>query len=282
MTDVSVIIVTHNSQEVLPRCVQILEQQSQQQRIRTEIVIVDSGSEDVSYLDTYGEIPNITVLLKENVGFSRANNAGYQAVSPRAKYILFLNPDAFVTENSLYKALEFLTEKENEKIGCVGARLLGFDRKSGVPTNLLDSTGVFRKWYGRWYDRCQGEKETGQYTLPEDVPALCGAFLFCRQTMLAQLASDFPSGKAVFDHDFFLYKEDIELCLRIRKAGWRIVYHPEIQVHHCRGWRKNRQRISYQQRLTAAKSELLLYTKHPSPYILWALFKYLSVRWLKI
>ena len=280
MIDVAVIIVTHNSQEVLPRCIQALAQQSQKQKIRTEIIIVDSGSEDVSYLDTYRGLFGIKVILKKNIGFSRANNAGYQAVSPTAKFILFLNPDAFVTEQALHNAIAFL--KKNENVGCVGARLLGFDKNSGVSTNLLDSTGVFRKWYGRWYDRSQGEKETGQYSTPEEVPAVCGAFLFCRQAMLAQLASDSPDGKAVFDPDFFLYKEDIEFCLRSRKACWRIVYHPEIQVYHCRGWRKNRQQVPYPLRLTAAQSELLLSTKHPSPSILWALFKYLSVRWLKI
>ena len=198
----------------------------------------------------------------------------------RLEYILFLKPHAIVTEKTLQKTLNVF--EENKKIGCVGARLLGFERNSGIPTGLLDSTGIFRKWYGCWYDRSQGEKETGQYSLPEDVPAICGAFLFCRQIMLAQLASDSPDGTALFDPDFFLYKEDIELCLRVRKSGWRIVYHPEIQVYHCRGWQKNRRKIPYRQRLTAAQSEMLLYTKHPSPYILWALLKYLLVRQLKI
>lgn len=276
MVEIAVIIVTHNSQDVLPRCLDALSQQT----IPADIVLVDSGSKDVSYLDTYRKKPGIRVILGENIGFSRANNRGYRAVFQTADFILFLNPDAFLTANTLEKSISFL--QENEKIGCVGARLLGFDKNSGLPTNLLDSTGVFRKWYGCWYDRSQGEKDRGQYLIPEDVPALCGAFLFCRQAMLAQLSLDRSSGTAVFDPDFFLYKEDIELCLRIRKAGWRIVYSPKIQVYHCRGWQKNRQQISYQQRLTAAKSELLLYKKHPSLYIVWALSKYLLVRWLKI
>ena len=276
MSSVAVIIVTYNSQDVLSRCLDALCQQT----IQADIVLVDSGSKDISYLDAYRQQSGIRVILEENIGFSRANNIGYQAVSQTAQFILFLNPDAFLTENTLEKSLSFL--QENEKIGCVGARLLGFDKNSELPTNILDSTGVFRKWYGCWYDRSQGEKEKGQYPNPEDVPALCGAFLFCRQAMLAQLSLDRSSGTAVFDPDFFLYKEDIELCLRIRKAGWRIVYYPKIQVYHCRGWQKSRQQIPYQQRLTAAKSELLLYKKHPSLYIAWALSKYLLVRWLKI
>ncbi|MCI5146265.1 MAG: hypothetical protein D3923_12225 [Candidatus Electrothrix sp. AR3] len=116
----------------------------------------------------------------------------------------------------------------------------------------------------------------------EDVPAVCGAFLFCRKTMLEQLALIQHNDSVVFDPDFFLYKEDIELCLRVRKSGWRITYLPEVVVYHCRGWQKKRQQIPHQLRLTAATSELLLYKKHPSPYIFWALAKYLLVRWLKV
>jgi GT2 family glycosyltransferase len=276
MAELAVIIVTHNSQDVLPRCLDALSRQT----IQADIVLVDSGSKDVSYLDAYRQHPGIRVILEKNIGFSRANNIGGQAVSQTAEFILFLNPDAFLKEDTLQKALGFL--EENKKIGCIGGRLLGFDKNSGLPTNLLDSTGVFRKWYGCWYDRSQGEKNRGQYPIQEDVPALCGAFLFCRQAMLSQLSLDRSNGSAIFDPDFFLYKEDIELCLRIRKAGWRIVYHPGIKVYHCRGWQKNRQQIPYQQRLAAAKSELLLYKKHPSLYILWAWSKYLLVRWLKI
>jgi len=277
MPSVAVIIVTHNSQDVLPRCLDALSWQT----IQTDIVLIDSGSKDVLYLDAYRKRFGIKVILAENIGFSRANNTGYRAVSQTAEFILFLNPDAFLTESTLEKSLVFL--KENEKVGCVGGRLLGFDKNSGQPTSFLDSTGVFRKWYGCWYDRSQGEKDRGQYPIPEDVPALCGAFLFCRQSMLDQIALGQSNiDTAVFDPDFFLYKEDIELCHRIRKAGWRIVYHPGIKVYHCRGWLKNRQQIPYQQRLTAAKSELLLYKKHPSLYKLWAWSKYLLVRWLKI
>ena len=83
----------------------------------------------------------------------------------------------------------------------------------------------------------------------------------------------------VFDPDFFLYKEDIELCLRIRKTVWKIVYVPGILVYHCRGWGKRRE-MPYEQRLLAARSELLLYVKHPSGYMIWAVAKYVLVRWL--
>ncbi|MCI5226062.1 MAG: glycosyltransferase family 2 protein [Candidatus Electrothrix sp. AX2] len=276
MNTVAVIIVTHNSQDVLPRCVDALSQQT----VPADIILVDAGSKDTAYLNAYLNKANIQVLLNDNIGFSRANNQGYQAVSQAVKYILFLNPDAFLTKNALRNTLHCI--ENNKRIGCVGGRLLGFDHHNNRPTGRVDSTGVLRKWYGCWYDRSQGEKDTGQHLMQEDVPALCGAFLFCRQALLTELAQGMSNKNNVFDPDFFLYKEDIELCLRIRKLGWRLVYNPAIQVYHCRGWQKERQQVPYQQRLTAARSELILYTKHPSLYILWAVFKYLLVRWGKI
>lgn len=172
MAELAVIIVTHNSQDVLPRCLAALRQQTMQ----ADIVLVDSGSKDASYLNAYKDWVGISVLFLENIGFSRANNIGYQRVYQTAKFILFLNPDAFLSENTLEYALAVL--KKNNKVGCIGGRLLGYDQSNDQPTGLLDSTGVFRKWYGCWYDRSQGEKDAGQYLIQEDVPALCGAFLF--------------------------------------------------------------------------------------------------------
>ncbi len=276
MNKIAVIIVTYNSQDVLPRCLDALSQQS----IQADIIVVDSGSEDTSYLNNYQKNADITVLLDENIGFSRANNKGYEALSQTTEFVLFLNPDAFLTKNALQQAQTFL--QENKQVGCVGGRLLGFDNKNERPTGLLDSTGIFRKWYGRWYDRSQGEQDTDQHLVQEEVPALCGAFLFCRQTLLSQLAGNKNQQAKIFDPDFFLYKEDIELCLRMRKAGWQLVYQPAIQIYHCRGWQNERKQVSYQQRLTAAQSELILYKKHPSLYITWALFKYVLVRYFKI
>jgi GT2 family glycosyltransferase len=240
-------------------------------------VIVDSGSEDAAYLQPYHEQVGCTVLLEENIGFSKANNLGWQAVEAEADVVLFLNPDAFPAPDSIERALAFLAE--NKDVGGVGGRLLGFDMHRDQPTGLLDSTGVFRTWFGRWHDRDQGQPDCGQHSLREHVPAICGAFFCCRKTALE---SALLPGKAVFDPDFFLYKEDIELCLRLRKKGWQLVYLPDLLVHHCRGWQKDRRQIPCHLRLTAARSELLLYKKHPSPYMLWAVAKYLLVRGLRL
>lgn len=273
MKRVAVIIVTHNSQSVLSRCLASLETQTLQPEC---IVFVDSGSADTGYLQQYCNVARIKVLFEKNIGFSQANNCGYKAIDQSVDCVLFLNPDAFPEPDSIEQGIGYFVR--NRDVGCVSGRLLGFDNDRQRATGILDSTGVFRKWYGCWYDRGQGEPDNGRYGEQEDIPAACGAFLFCRKEMLDQV---FLAEGVVFDPDFFLYKEDIELCMRIRKSHWRIVYLPYLLVYHCRGW-QSRQQIPYQLRLTAVTSELILYQKHPSPYLLWALAKYALVRWLRV
>lgn len=95
----------------------------------------------------------------------------------------------------------------------------------------------------------------------------------CRLEALARFADT-----GVFDERFFLYKEDIELSLRLRKNGWKLLYQPRVRAFHCRGWQRQRSDVPYTARLLAAKSEILLYLRHPSPYMLWAIGKYLLVR----
>ena len=89
-------------------------------------------------------------------------------------------------------------------------------------------------------------------------------------------------GGAVFAPEFFLYKEDIELSLRLRRGGWSIHYDPGLTVYHCRGWDRERANMPHTLRLAAAANEVRLYQRHPSPYILWALAKYLLVRWARL
>ena len=274
MSSVSVIIVTHNSQQVLSDCLSALNGQD----VPVEIILVDSGSQDTAYIDQLPEDKNLTVYKTDNVGFSRANNIGYQQVKTKANYVLFLNPDAFIRDAmALVGIINFMERQENKTIGCITGRLVGFENDSGKSTGYIDSAGIFRKWFGRWYDRGHAQKDMGQYMHVEDIPAVCGAFMFCRKSALEQVALQ-PG--IIFDPDFFLYKEDIELSLRLRNALWRIVYLPDIIIYHCRGWQA-RSQIPHRLRLTAAENEILLYRKHPSPYILWAFFKYFLVRYLR-
>ena len=271
MARIAVIVVTHNSEPYLDRCLRAVRAQAGE----PHLTVVDSGSASTTYLEVIEAWGQIRLIRTGNIGFARANNLGYIGCPEEAEFIVFLNPDAFVGEGLFARAMEIMAARP--LVGCLTGRLLGYDIALDRPTGLIDSAGVFRRWYGRWYDRGQGELDQGQYDAEEGVPAGCGALLFCRRAALEQVIL---AGCSVFDPGFFLYKEDIELSLRLRAGGWAILYHPELTAHHCRGWNPDRRAMAREQRLAAAASEVLLYRRHPSIHMLWALAKYLLVRWL--
>lgn len=269
---VSVVIVTHDSAAVLETCLGHLEKQIIPAR---EIIVVDSGSSDTAYLQEVACLPGRRLISTTNIGYGCANNLGFQQVTGgKEGMVIFLNPDTFLPPDFIAQAAAILLE--NPGAGVISGKLLGYNPTTGSPTGKLDSTGIYRHWYGKWYDRGQGRKDCGQYDLIASPPALCGALLCCRGKALA------PFAGAVFDPDFFLYKEDIEFCLRVRKHGWAVVYDPRLIGYHCRGWSERRGAVPYALRLIAAKSEILLYRKHPGPHILWAWLKYAAVRLLRL
>lgn len=268
---ISVVIVTHNSGDYISRCLEGLERQAV---ASSRIVIVDSGSDDPAYLEPLHSKPGYEVHIRTNIGFAAANNVGLRLVLDRTDYVCLMNPDTFLEPDSFESALSFFSDKS--KAGVVGARLKGFDLSTGKPNGLLDSTGIFRSWYGRWYDRGLGQADGENFLLSQEVPAVCGAFMFCRAQPLRNLLPQ------VFDEAFFLYKEDIDLCLRLREKGWKLFYDPQVQAFHARGWSRDRREISYATRCLAARNEVLLTLKHRSPYLVWALGKYLAVRLLRL
>jgi len=263
---VAAIVVSHNSELTLERCIQGLTAQDYPLEM---IILVDSGSSDQKFLLNLQNKYAIELLLSENLGFSRANNLGYEKITSDIDFVVLVNPDLFLPVSFVADALKICVDTS---IGMLSGKLSGYDLEEDRPSGKLDSTGIQRTWYGRWYDRGQGEPDQKQYDNLESMPALCGALLFCRTKALRSFNG------VVFDPDFFLYKEDIELSLRMRKSGWKLLYHPGLTAYHCRGWQNERSKMSFGQRELAAKSELLLYKKHPSPYIIWAIFKYLLVK----
>ena len=269
---VSVIIVTHNAEKHLDHCYRAIEAQSIKP---AEVIIVDSGSSDKSYLGPYKKKENCLVTEIENIGYGPANNIGLSLIHEQSSFVVILNPDTFLEKNFISKALDIAQKNKNYAI--ITGTLSGYSITDNEATGRIDSTGIYRKWYGRWYDRGQG-KSINTFELPEasSVPAVCGALMFCR---MDALKSELPQ---VFDENFFLYKEDIELCLRIRKKGWNLHYSPDLDAYHCRGWGERRSDIKRSLKIISSLNEIKMYKKHGSPYIGWALAKYILVKLFNI
>ncbi len=277
MKKVYAIIVTHNSERVISSCIESLKQQ---ESVSAQCVVVDSGSADTACLMAF-EDAHCSVLLTENIGFGRANNMGVnyllEAGAGADDYFLFINPDVILSPSWVKNGISLLDARQDT--GMLGGVLEGWDYGRNEPTGKIDSTGIFRKWFGRWYDRYQGAPVGSPDLYEQSVPALCGALLLMKGGCVRGLVE---ADKGVFDEDFFLYKEDIELSLRIKKMGWQLLFTPKLRAFHGRGWSRNRKAVPYELRLVSAWNEILLYRKHPSVYILWAILKYLLVRFAKI
>jgi len=271
----AVIIVTHNSQAVLPTCLQALKDQTV---LPDQIIVVDSGSKGTDYLKQAVTNFSIHLLLcEENVGFCVGNNKGYSQMNAETDYVLFLNPDAFLTSHFIEEAIATLTKPSSSDVAALTGMLLGYQLDQQKPTGLIDSTGIFTTWYGRWYDRGQGEANGSEYTSNESVPALCGALMFCRKIALdsALLGPDL-----VMDPSFFMYKEDIDLSLRLRQKGWTLLFSPSLIAYHCRGWHNDRSKVARHWRLLSAKNEMRLYKRLKSPCYLYSALKYALVKYL--
>jgi hypothetical protein len=231
----SVIIVNYNTASCVGACI---ESVLKQQGIAVEIIVVDNASTDYSLeiLQKFGDHIRL-ISNAENVGFAKANNIAFQAIQQeRSDYIFLLNPDAVLSSpNDLSLLWEWMQKRP--LCGLASPRVL-----KGTQESLPNKT-------------YPGEAIAGYpfKQLPGEIAWVLGA------------AMTIPSAvyKAVrgFDEDFFLYGEDMDLCLRIRQLGYEIGYIPEVAVLH-EGAVSERDVSWYERTLKKQKAMLLFYQKH--------------------
>jgi N-acetylglucosaminyl-diphospho-decaprenol L-rhamnosyltransferase len=199
---------------------------------RGEILVVDNHSSDGSLEYLRDRFPGVQFIAnEENIGFSRANN---QALGmAKGKYILFLNPDTIVGEDSLSVCMAFL--ESTPGAGAVGIRMIdGSGRflkesRRGFPTpwvafcKLAGLTAMFprSRWLAGYYLGHLQENETHR------APVLSGAFFMTAREILEKTGG--------FDEQFFMYAEDIDLSYRIEQAGYRNYYVAGTTILHFKG-----------------------------------------------
>ena len=188
--DLSVIIVNYNTKELLKDCVFSVKKTYPE----SEIIVVDNNSSDGSR-EEIAKMPVKGVLLEENAGFSKANNAGLKYAM--GDYVLFLNPDTVVHEGTLKRCVEFL--KKNKNVGAVGCRVMlpdgSLDKacKRKFPTAFNSFCTIFKiaKVFPRLGYNVVGN-DRGVYP----VDCLVGAFTMCPKEVLEKTGG--------FDEDFFM------------------------------------------------------------------------------
>ena len=256
---VVVAVVSHDSAADLPGCLGAV---GRLEPPPAELVVVDCASHDASVETARAHLPASVAAarllpLGENRGFAGGTNAAIAAsFSP---WILTLNPDAEPEPDYLGRLLARAGTSAEPPAGALTGRLLR--RRAAEEPQRLDACGMrlARAW--RHFDRGAGEFDHGQYGVAERVFGATGAASLWRRAALEDVAVD----GEWFDERFHSYREDAELCFRLRERGWEILYEPSARaVHGRRVLPERRREMPAAVNLHSLKNRYLLRCGHQS------------------
>ena len=228
----SVVIVSFNTRELLQECLQSLLAECARLPMGTaaEVIVVDNASKDGSAEMVAREFSKAATPVRlipssVNLGFGAANNLAIEAAQGR--YLVLLNSDAFFHPGALARAIEHMDANPGAGIG--GARLVGRDGEPQPSARIFHS--VFRDALVLSGLASRGFGAEGLAWPESDKSAqvdwVTGAFMILRREALAKTG--------LFDPAFFLYCEEVDLCRRVKAAGFRVLYWPDVVVTHLGG-----------------------------------------------
>jgi N-acetylglucosaminyl-diphospho-decaprenol L-rhamnosyltransferase len=227
MIDLSIVILNWNVRDLLDRCLASLRSE----RCTLEIIVVDNASHDDSVAMVRAKYPHAVVVANtENRGFTGGNNQGIEA--SHGRFVMVLNPDTEVVSDALDRLVAYLDA--HPQVGAIGPQLLNPDRSVQSSRRRFPTltTAFFES---TWLQGVAPRRILTHYYM-DDVPPttmhevdwLNGASTVFRREVLDQVG--------VYDaQNFFMYSEELDLCRRVKEAGWKIVYLPEAQVVHYVG-----------------------------------------------
>ena len=227
--DLSIIIVNWNSREFLRRCLTSLRNGSG--GLAHEVIVVDNASFDGSAEMIALEFPHVRFIQSEaNLGFSRGNNLGFSYSSGRV--LLFLNPDTEVVGAALDTLLAFADTHPD--VGIVGARLLNSDltlQMESVRAFPSLANQILESHYLKWrFPRLSiwGMRPLfDTSTKPARVEVVSGACLMIKREVFERVGR--------FSTEYFMYSEDVDLCHKVKVAGWATFYVGSAEVVHHGG-----------------------------------------------
>ena len=250
MATVSIQVVTHNSSPTIERTLRSALQQSE---VSFELIIVDNASTDntVQLVEAMGLQP---IKNHENRGYAAAHN---QAIAlSNSPYILTLNPDVWLAPDFLSHLAKALDA--DDRLGSASGCLLRVDDLSNKP-QTVDSAGLYMKRNRRQGLRYEGERVEHRPIERAWIFGPDGAAAFYRRAMLEDIADH----EEIFDEDFFMHKEDVDICWRALSRGWRSFYVPESIAYHVRTFRPGqRRKVDPQTRYYGIRNRYLLLLKN--------------------
>ncbi|MBP9100755.1 MAG: glycosyltransferase family 2 protein [Nitrosomonas sp.] len=228
---ISIVIVNHNAGALLARCVNTALEQAR------EVIIVDNASEDRSMEQLAHCFPDENrlnlIATSRNLGFAAGCNTGLAASTQ--PYILFLNPDCILQENSLQRMMQVMAS--DPRIGMIGGYLVNPDGseqgggRRAIPTPwraFVRAFGLHRleKYWPRLFFDFHLDKQPLPQT-PIEVGAISGALMLVKRRAIDDVGS--------WDEQYFLHCEDLDWCIRFKQKNWKIVFVPDAPVVHFQG-----------------------------------------------
>lgn len=225
MSTVSAIVVSYNARSYLPRCLKELLRRG------VEVIVVDNASADgTADLVRQGFSEVTLIALDRNVGFGAANNVGLRHASRR--YFLLVNPDAWPLGDAVEELVRFADARP--RAAAVGPRLIrpsGELERSvrGFPTVWrLATEYFFLRWLAPWSRVLNAFYSGGfDHRTEREAEFLVGAAILLRRAALDEVGG--------FDPDFFMFNEEVDLCFRLRRAGWHVLFDPDASFVHVGG-----------------------------------------------
>jgi len=239
--DISVVIVNYNVRHFVVECLESYRR-SLLGDLRVEVFVVDNASIDGSVEIIADQYPDVKLIAnKDNVGFSTANNQAIRLAT--GKYILLLNPDTVLEEDTLAVCHAYM--EEHSQVGALGVKMIDGagiflpESKRSLPTpwnsltKLLGLASAFPK-SALWNGYALGHLSPDER---HRIQVLCGAFMFMPAAVLQEVG--------LLDERFFMYGEDIDLSYRIIKGGYEVHYIPDTTIIHYKGESTKKGSLNY-------------------------------------
>lgn len=234
--DVSVIIVNYNTKEMTSNCIDSIVQHTY--GLSYEIILVDNDSRDGS-ADFFKDDKRIHLIRsKENLGFGRANNLGYNYA--KGKYIFLLNSDTILLNNAIKLFFDYFENNHDDKIACLGGFLLNEKKEIIHSFAKFPDVGLYLNYVLNQYTSLIRIDLMSKYyknSIPNEPYYITGADMFIKRNIIEKLG--------MFDKQYFMYFEETDMQKRFYDAGYKskIIDGPQI-IHLCGGSNKIKKKKS--------------------------------------
>jgi N-acetylglucosaminyl-diphospho-decaprenol L-rhamnosyltransferase len=233
-----IVIVNWNAGAYLSHCLECISNANAKHYSLGQVLVVDNASTDGSIDIAHFSKPGFkAVRCTTNLGFAAACNLGASLSS--AEFVLFLNPDVYLTADSLDVAMSYIVGSGSARIGACGIQLLNLDgsiqrscARIPRPIHFFWHASGLTKISARWFPDVTLDE--WDHKLTQQVPHIIGAFYLIRRNIFEAVGG--------FDERFFVYLEDLDLSARLGRLGWQIHYITEASAHHIGGGTSERAR----------------------------------------